>query len=117
MSVTIGVDVGDRYSRYCCVDGQGQLVQEGRVRTTPEALGGQFGGVQRCRVVLETGTHSPWESRVLGADLPEHRPQDRAVHETVERADDHVADRGTGILSGDHRRHSLWELRRRKTHR
>ena len=41
------------------------MVEEGRLRTTPEAVQKRFSGKQPARVVLETGTHSPWMSRTL----------------------------------------------------
>lgn len=66
-SVTVGVDVSDRYSRFCALDEEGQVLEEGRVRTTPEAIQRRFGGGDAARVVLEAGTHSPWLSRVLAA--------------------------------------------------
>ena len=65
-SVTIGLDVSDRYSRYCVVNGSGEVVEEGRLRTTREALEQRFSRDERARVVLETGTHSPWMSRTFG---------------------------------------------------
>jgi transposase len=71
--LTIGVDLGDRFSRLCGVDGSGEVVEEGRLQTTEASLGRRFGGSERrrfggserCRVVLEVGTHSPWVSRLL----------------------------------------------------
>ena len=65
-SVTIGLDVSDRYSRYCVVNSSGEVVEEGRLRTTREALEQRFSRDERARVVLETGTHSPWMSRTFG---------------------------------------------------
>ena len=65
--ITVGVDVGDRYSHLCLLDATGEVVEDGRVQTTREALLRRFGNVARMRVVLETGTHSPWISRVLAA--------------------------------------------------
>lgn len=65
MTITIGLDVGDRFSHYCELDAAGEVVAEGRVLTKPEALRRQFAGVPRARVVLEVGTHSPWISRLL----------------------------------------------------
>ncbi len=60
---TMGLDVGDRYS-YCCVlDAAGDLMEEGRVATTPAALERRFAGGVPMRVVLETGPHSPWITR------------------------------------------------------
>jgi hypothetical protein len=46
--------------------GSGELVEEGRLRTTPEALRGRFVSEPSLRIAkLETGTHSPWVSRLL----------------------------------------------------
>ena len=35
---TIGMDLGDRWSRYCVLDGNGLVVEEDRVRTSAVAL-------------------------------------------------------------------------------
>ncbi|HZB08454.1 MAG TPA: hypothetical protein VE525_04990, partial [Rubrobacter sp.] len=43
----------------------GEVVEEGRLRTTPEALRRRFGSEQPMRIAIEAGTHSPWVSRVL----------------------------------------------------
>lgn len=64
---TIGLDVGDRYSQVCILDMAGEIVEEGRVRTTEPALERRFGGMEGARVVLEVGPHSPWISRLLAA--------------------------------------------------
>src|SRR6516164_1588584 len=63
--LTIGLDLGDRNSWYCVLDEAGQIQLEQRVRTTAQALQGVFGGMARSRMALETGTHSPWISRLL----------------------------------------------------
>jgi|SRR5215470_1662841 len=62
---TIGVDLGDRWSRYCIVDLAGTIATEARVRTTPEALEECFEKIQPTRIVMEAGMHSPWVSRLL----------------------------------------------------
>ncbi len=62
---TIGMDLGDRSSRYCVLDEQGEVVQEGSVATTKKGLAQVFGALPHCRVALEVGTHSPWVSRRL----------------------------------------------------
>lgn len=64
-AATVGLDVSDRFTYVCILNAAGELVDEGRVVTTPEALRRRFGGLGRMRLVLETGTHSPWVSRVL----------------------------------------------------
>src|SRR5919109_3884310 len=64
-AVTGGLDVSDRYTYVCVLNVDGAVIDEGRVTTTPEALRRRFGGLVRMRLVLETGTHSPWISRLL----------------------------------------------------
>ena len=63
--VTVGLDVGDRYTHLCVLDATGEIVEEGRLRTTPAAIHQRFAGAPRQRVVLETGTHSPWMNALL----------------------------------------------------
>jgi hypothetical protein len=31
---SMGIDLGDRFSRFCMLDGEGEVIQEGRFRTT-----------------------------------------------------------------------------------
>ena len=62
---TIGLDLGDRKSCYCVLNEAGQIQLEQRVRTNAKALREVFGTMPRSRIALETGTHSPWISRVL----------------------------------------------------
>ena len=64
-SVTIGLDVGDRHSQVFGVDEEGEVIEEGRLPTTEQALRRRFAGMDSSRVVLEVGTHSPWMSRLL----------------------------------------------------
>jgi len=40
---------------------------EGSVATTKKAMAERFGGLGRCRMALEVGTHSPWLSRLLSS--------------------------------------------------
>ena len=64
--ITAGLDIGDKYSYLCLIDQEsGEVVEEGRLRTTPEALRRRFGSEQPMRIAIEAGTHSPWVSRVL----------------------------------------------------
>ncbi|MBZ5574277.1 MAG: IS110 family transposase [Acidobacteriia bacterium] len=63
--LTIGFDLGDRSSWYCVLDEAGSVRLEQRVSTTPKAMKEVFGGMPRSRIALETGTHSPWVSRLL----------------------------------------------------
>jgi transposase len=62
---TIGIDLGDQKSHYCILDTKGEVLSEGTVRTTENGFAQQFQRMPRSRIALETGTHSPWVSRLL----------------------------------------------------
>jgi transposase len=64
-AATIGMDLGDKSSRYCVLDQDGQVVHEGNVGTSQKSLTQVFGALARCRVAVEVGTHSAWISRLL----------------------------------------------------
>jgi transposase len=64
-AITVGLDLGDRYSHYCLLNEEGDLVEEGRIQSTETAFRRHFGGEPRQRIALECGTHSPWVSRLL----------------------------------------------------
>jgi len=66
-SITIGMDLGDKTSRYCILDGDGEVVKEGGVATTKKGMMQTFGAMKRCRIAIEVGTHSPWASRLLNS--------------------------------------------------
>ena len=66
-NLTIGLDLGDRSSCYCVLDEAGRIVLEQKVSTAPRGLEAAFAGMPRSRIALETGTHSPWVSRLLSA--------------------------------------------------
>jgi transposase len=64
--MTAGLDLGDKYSYLCLIDTEsGEVMEEGRLRTTPEAFGRRFTSEQPMRIAIEAATHSPWASRVL----------------------------------------------------
>ena len=65
--LTIGIDLGDKTSRYCVLDQNGIVPAEGSVATTKKAMAEKFGSLRRCRVAIEVGTHSPWVSRWLSS--------------------------------------------------
>lgn len=65
--LTIGLDLGDRWSSYCVLDEDGEIMLEQKVATTLGAVRQAFAEMPRCRIAMETGTHSPWVSRLLTA--------------------------------------------------
>ena len=65
-NMTAGLYIGDKHSYLCLIDQQsGEVIEEGRLRTTPEALRRRFASERPLRIAVETGTHSPWVSRLL----------------------------------------------------
>ena len=66
-TMTVGLDLGDKYSYLCFIDQHsGEIMEEGRLRTTPEAFRRRFASEQPlCASPSRPGTHSPWASRVL----------------------------------------------------
>ncbi|HEY6848533.1 MAG TPA: transposase, partial [Terracidiphilus sp.] len=62
---TVGLDLGDRWSWYCVLDEGGDVVFEHKLSTTSKALREVFGAMPHSRVAMETGTHSPWVSRLI----------------------------------------------------
>jgi len=63
--ITVGLDLGDRFSHYCMLNSDGDAIETGRIQSTEEALRRHFEGESMMRIALECGTHSPWISRLL----------------------------------------------------
>jgi transposase len=64
MRETVGIDRGDKVSRYCIVDHGGDVVEEGSFGNQASSIARHFGGEPR-RVALEAGSQSAWISRAL----------------------------------------------------
>jgi hypothetical protein len=79
--LTIGLDLGDRWSFYCVRDKAGEIILEQKLPTTPEAMKQTSERIPRSLIALETGTHSPWVSRLL-TELP---GQARSIHLLMSR--------------------------------
>jgi transposase len=47
-SVTIGMDLGDRNSRYCLLSDEGEILREGQVATTKAGMMQTFGSLAGC---------------------------------------------------------------------
>ena len=65
--LTIGLDLGDRTTRYCILNEAGEVVSEDQLPTTKTGLESLFAKMPASRIALEVGTHSPWMSRHLAA--------------------------------------------------
>jgi hypothetical protein len=59
--MTVGLDLGDRYSYLFVLDNEsGQMIEEGRLRTIPDDLRRRFDSAERMKIAIEVGTHSTW---------------------------------------------------------
>ena len=63
--LTVGVDLGDRWSQYCILGLEGETLAEGQLRTTQEDVREFFQALTAARVVMEVGTHSAWVQDVI----------------------------------------------------
>jgi transposase len=61
---TVGIDLGDKVSRYCIVDAAGEVVEEGSFRNQVSSIEKHFSG-ERRRIALEAGAQSAWIAREL----------------------------------------------------
>lgn len=92
-SVTIGMDLGDRTSRYCMLSGEGKILREGEVATTKAGMLETFGRLGKVRIAIEVGTHSPWVSRLLrslGHELIVANPRQVKLITESSRKDDRL---------------------------
>ena len=63
--LTVGVDLGDKWSNFCIVGLDGEALTEGQLRTTQPDFAEFFKGLAAARVVMEVGTHSAWARDVV----------------------------------------------------
>src|SRR6201984_3560668 len=84
--LTIGVDLGDRWSFYCVLDEAGKIILEQKVATTPEAMKQTFGKIPRSLIALETGT-------------VRHRSAKAQIHLTVIRARAELVSARTALVN------------------
>ena len=61
----VGLDLGDRWSHLAILDQEGEMMEEGRIPTTPAAMQRKFSSLVHCRVAMEVGAHSRWASQTL----------------------------------------------------
>ena len=61
--ITVGIDLGDRWSHYCILDEEANVVEEERFRTVCSSVEKHFRSMPHARIALEAGTHSIWISQ------------------------------------------------------
>ena len=63
----LGLDLGDRQHSYCVLDDEGEIFAEERIVNTRECLEALSRRFPAATLAMETGTHSPWISRLFQA--------------------------------------------------
>lgn len=66
-NVTIGIDLGDRRHAVCVLSAGGEILAETEITNTRTCLSAFAQRHPGAVFVMETGTHSPWVSRLLEA--------------------------------------------------
>jgi len=66
-TVTVGLDVGEQFIHLCEMDATSGVIETAKFRNGRHHVRKRFEGVERCRIVLEAGSHSRW----LAEDLTE----------------------------------------------
>jgi len=64
--ITVGLDLGDRFSHFCVLDEEGAVIEEDRVPTRPEAVRERFGALGRLRGLEIGGPVPPLQGLVVG---------------------------------------------------
>jgi len=65
--LTIGLDLGDRKHTFCVLTAAGKILAEGTIANTHEVLAAFSARYPKATIIMETGTHSPWVSRLFEA--------------------------------------------------
>ncbi len=65
--LTVGIDLGDRRHAVCVIDKNGQIILEETLANTRACLEQLSQRYPAATLAMETGTHSPWISRLFEA--------------------------------------------------
>jgi transposase len=89
--ITIGIDLGDRFSHCCVLGPDGRILTEGRLRSTPETMARHFRDLPSSRIAIEVGTHSRWLSQLLaqwGHEVIVANPRNlRMIADSIRKSD------------------------------
>src|ERR1700678_1348319 len=68
--ITIGIDLGDRFSHCCVLGPDGKILTEGRLRSTPETMARHFRDLPPSRIAIEVGDSLAVGEPTAGAVRP-----------------------------------------------
>lgn len=93
---TYGLDLGDRFTFFHRIDSLGGTKRRGRIPSTQRGFEKAFSELPAARMIIETGTHSPWvESllREMGHEVVVANPRKvRAIHASERKNDQRDAE-------------------------
>ena len=89
--ITIGIDLGDRFSHCCVLGPDGTVLTEGRVVSTPDGMARHFQQLPPTRIAFEVGSHSRWMSELLsgwGHEVILANPRNlRLISDSIRKSD------------------------------
>lgn len=89
--ITIGIDLGDRFSHCCVLGPDGMVLTEGRVVSTPNGMARHFQQLPPTRIAFEVGSHSRWMSELLskwGHEVILANPRNlRLISDSIRKSD------------------------------
>ena len=62
---TIGIDLGDKKHAICAINKDGEVLKQRSINNNETSLTNLSKQFPKARIVMETGTHSPWISRLF----------------------------------------------------
>ena len=65
--LTVGLDLGDKWSNFCILGLDGEKLTEGELQTAQHDFAEFFQPLAAARVVMEVGTHSAWARDVVAS--------------------------------------------------
>ena len=101
----IGLDLGDKASRYCILNEFSEVEERGGVATRKEDLERKFASYAGSVIAIEVGTHSPWISRLLqqmGPDVVIANPRKvKLITQSRKKSDDKDAEDLARLVKAD----------------
>ena len=94
--LTIGLDLGDRRHHACVLDAGGEVIAQEVIVNTREVVTAFCARYPGATIVMETGTHSPWISRLVAAQghsvIVANARKLRAISQSQTKCDDEDAE-------------------------
>jgi len=93
--LTIGLDLGDRQHAVCVLNARGDIISEETLPNTRACLEQLSKRYAAATIAMETGTHSPWVSRLFEdrdhTVYVANARKVRAISQSITKTDEHDA--------------------------